>query len=140
MEVSFYRRGDDLTAVCADQDIIINCLALNHGTRTLLDAKFFNNLKQHSYYISVANNEICDTEAMLAALDHNILAGVATDCASIQVGDAYDPYFIRLSHHPKILATPHIAFNTDVSSRVGVDMMINNIEAWLNGLPINLVK
>jgi phosphoglycerate dehydrogenase-like enzyme len=55
------------------------------------------------------------------------------------VGDTYDPYFVRLSKHPKILATPHIAFNTVVSSCVGVGTMIDNIEAWQKGDPINLV-
>jgi phosphoglycerate dehydrogenase-like enzyme len=139
MKVSYYERGDSLEQKSAGQDIIINCLALNSTTRNLLDDAFFKNLKKDTYYISVAINEICDVEAMLAALDGGTLAGVATDCATIQVGNAYDPYFVRLSKHPKVLATPHIAFNTTVSARVGVDIMIDNIEAWLAGSPINLV-
>jgi phosphoglycerate dehydrogenase-like enzyme len=140
MQVVYYRRGDDLMQRIAGQEVIINCLALNAETQNLLDSSFFNNLKKGAYYISVANNEICDTEAMVAALNEGNLAGVATDCASIQVGDAYDPYFVQLSKHPKVLATPHIAFNTTVSARVGVDIMIDNIEAWLKGRPINLVR
>ena len=139
MQVSYYRRGDSLQEKTKDCDCVVNALALNPQTRNLLDGTFFNGLKKGAYYITVANNEISDTEAMLAALDKGILSGVATDCATIQVGDAYDPYFVRLSKHPNVLATPHIAFNTTTSARVGVDVMIDNIEAWLAGNPINLV-
>lgn len=76
---------------------------------------------------------------MLEALDKNILAGVAIDCGSIQVGKADDPFYIRLSKHSKILVTPHIAYNTDVTDRKGNRIMIDNIEAYLKGNPINLV-
>ncbi len=41
---------------------------------------------------------------------------------------------------PKIVVTPHIAWNTDAERRKANDMMIDNIEAWINKKPINLIK
>ncbi len=139
MQVSFFRRGDDLTTATAGQDIIVNCLSSNPSTAGLLSQNFFSRLKPGAYFITVAIEDTLDTEAMLAALESGQLAGVATDCASVQVGNAYDPFFLRLAHHPKVLATPHIAYNTLLSAKVGVDMMIDNIEAWLAGKPQNIV-
>lgn len=139
MPVTFFGRGDDLRAAVAGKDVVVNCLSLNPSTRNLLDADFFASLQKGSYFVTITNNETCDSDAMLAALDNGTLAGVATDCASIQVGNAHDPYFVRLSRHPKVLATPHIAYNTHVSARVGVNMMIDNIEAWLAGRPQHIV-
>lgn len=40
----------------------------------------------------------------------------------------------------EIVATPHIAHNSDITDRVGGEMVINNIEAWLKGKPVNLVE
>lgn len=139
MNVSYFRRGDDLQAATKNANVVINCLSSNPDTQGLLDAEFFAALKPGTYFISIANNEITDTKALLTALDNNILAGAATDCGSSQVSDAYDPYYVQLKDHPKILATPHIAFDTIVSRRRGVDVMIDNIEAWLKGSPQNLV-
>ena len=42
--------------------------------------------------------------------------------------------------HLKIIATPHIAYNSDYTDTLGNKMMIDNIEAWLGGKPINLVS
>ncbi len=77
---------------------------------------------------------------MLEALDNGTLAGVACDAGGIQVGDVYDPYYKKLLRHQKILATPHIAYKTDATNKTGNDMMINNIEAWIKGKPINICQ
>jgi phosphoglycerate dehydrogenase-like enzyme len=67
------------------------------------------------------------------------LAGAAIDAGGVQVGNYNDPYYQKLINHPKILATPHIAYNTDITARVANDMMIDNIEAWIKGTPKNLI-
>ena len=77
---------------------------------------------------------------MLGALDKGILAGVAHDAGGIKVGDTADPFYQKLLKHPKVLVTPHIAYNTDVRARVSYDMMIDNVEAWIKGKPINLLE
>ncbi|MFA5184296.1 MAG: NAD(P)-dependent oxidoreductase [Patescibacteria group bacterium] len=139
MKVRYFNRGDDLLGSIKDADVVVDALSLNPSTVGLLNRDFFNSFKPGSYFITVTSSEIYDLEAMLEALDSNLLAGVATDCGSIQFGDVADPLYIRLAQHPKILATPHIAHNTDVTDRRGNKMMIDNIEAYLEGAPINLI-
>ncbi len=139
MTVSFFRRGDDLKASVKNADIVVDALGLNATTVGLLGKEFFSWLKPDAYFVSVTGSEIIDTDALIAALDANKLAGAATDCGGIQVGDIGDPYYRRLAGHPSVIATPHIAYNTTRTSRVANDMMISNIEAYLQGRPTNLV-
>jgi len=139
MNVKYFMRGDNLLESVKNSDVIVDTLSLNSSTIGLLDNKFFKSLKKGSYFITVTSPRIYDVEAMLEALNSNILAGVANDCGGIQVGDVGDEFFIRMAKHPKILATPHISYNTDFTDRKANKMMIDNIEAYIAGNPINLV-
>jgi len=139
MNVTYFTRHDNLLDSIKEADIVVDALALNQETTGLLDKKFFNSFKNGTYFVTVTGQQIYDIEAMLKSLDNNILAGVGIDCGSIQVGNAADPLYIRLSQYPKILATPHIAYNTDVTDRQTSKMMIDNVEAYLSGKPMNLV-
>lgn len=139
MEVTFFRKGEDLLKSAASADLIANCLSYNPTTENLLDSTFFDSLKKGSYYLSITSDKIHDIDALIGSLNKGILSGAALDFGDIKVGNYSDHLYQKLIKHPKILATPHIAYNTDVTSRVSYDMMIDNIEAWLNGTPKNLL-
>lgn len=139
MNVSYFKRGDDLLKSVKNADVVVDTLSSNPTTKGLLDEKFFLSLKNGSYFLTVTGTEIYDTDGIIKSLDQNILAGVAMDAGSIKVGDTNDPYYQKLLQHPKILATPHIAYNTWDTKRVANDMMIDNVEAWLKKKPINLI-
>jgi phosphoglycerate dehydrogenase-like enzyme len=138
MNVTYFRRGDDLRTKVKNAHIVIDALSTNSETKNLLGKDFFSWLKDGAMFITVSVDSV-DIPAMITALDRGKLAYVAHDAINIQVYDAGDPNYQILASHPKAYATPHIAFNTDVTRRIANDMMIDNIEAWLNGKPINLI-
>lgn len=140
MKVDYFRRGDDLAAKTKDADIVVDTLSSNPSTKNLLNRKFFIGLKNGAVFISVTGHSIVDIDAMFDSLDNGKLALAAHDSGGIQVGDTSDEFYQKLLKHPKILASPHISFNTDVTQRIRNDMMIDNIEAWLKGKPINLFQ
>jgi phosphoglycerate dehydrogenase-like enzyme len=140
MNVIFFERGDDLIKKIKGKSVIVNCLSTNTTTVGILDDKFFNSLDRSTYFISVSSNEIYDSAAMFNALDNGIIAGAAIDDGTMNVGDTNDSYYQKLLKHTKILATPHIAYNSDVSNREGNRIMIDNIEAYLANRPINLIN
>ena len=131
MIVNFFKRGDDLINSVKNADIIVNCLSANPITTGLLNKNFFNSLKKGSFFISSSRPQIYDIEALKEALDKEILSGAADDAANIEVGNIKEAEYKNLLNHPKILVTPHIAWNTDAQLRKGGDIMIDNIEAWL---------
>jgi len=139
MNVSYFQRGDDLLKSVKNADVVVDTLSSNPTTKGLLNEKFFLSLKEGSYFLTVTGTEIYDTDGIIKSLDQNILAGVAMDAGSIKVGNTNDPYYQKLLQYPKILTTPHIAYNTWDTKRVANDMMIDNVEAWLNKKPINLI-
>lgn len=139
MKVNFFQKGDNLIDSIKNADVIANCLSTNPSTIGLLDKDFFNSLKKGSLFISSSRSQIYDILALKDALDKGILIGAIDDSASSVVGDVDDVEYKNLLSHPKILVTPHISWNTDVEKRKANDMMIDNVEAYLKGEPINLI-
>lgn len=139
MQVSYFKHGDDLMESVKDADVIVDTLSSNDSTQKILNEKFFDSLKKGSHFITVTRAEVVDEEAMLAALDSGTLAGVATDCGGVLVGDTEDPFYKKMLAHPKIYATPHIAYSATKSFQLGNDIMINNVEAFIKGNPQNVV-
>ncbi len=90
-------------------------------------------------FITIAIDTV-DISAMITALDSGKLSCSAHDAINIQVYDTSHPNYQLLASHPKAYATPHVAFNTDVTRRIANDMMIDNVEAWLKGKPKNLIN
>jgi phosphoglycerate dehydrogenase-like enzyme len=140
MHVAYFTRGDDLKQVIKDADVIVDTLSANSSTIGLLGKDFFNSVKRGSIFISVTVDSIVDMDAMLAALDSGQLSYVAHDVMNANLADTSNLLYRKLSEHKNVLATPHIASLTDVTTRIGNDMMIDNIEAWVKGKPINVFK
>ena len=139
MEVKYYTKHDNLIDSIKNADVVINCLATNKSTLNLLDRNFFFSFKQGSYFINVCDYVIYDIDALISALDKGIIAHAAIDAMWIQVGDTSDQFYKKIVAHNKIIATPHIAWATDVNDELGNKMMIENIEAWINKKPINII-
>lgn len=138
MNVSFFKRGDNLLQSVKDADIVIDTLSANPSSKGLLNKEFFQSVKQDSIFVSVTVDSIEDFDAMFSALDEGRLTYVAHDVMNAPLGDTSYPLYNKLRKHPNVYTTPHIAAFTDVTSRIGNDMMIYNIEAWVKGKPINV--
>lgn len=139
MNVSYFTKGTNLYESIKNQDAIVNCLSYNPSTENILNKKFFHELKKGSYFLSIASKKTFNFEALIYALDNNILKSAAIDDGDMNVCDTRDPFYVKMLKHTKIITTPHIAWNSDFSNKLGNDIMIDNIDAWLRGKPINLV-
>ncbi len=140
MEITFFEINDNLSDKTKNADIIINCLSTNPSTTSILNREFFSNLTKGVYLVSITPSEIFDINALFEAIDQNIIAGMATDCASISPSDTLDENYLRFANHPQILATPHITFESDTTRRDANNIILNNIETWIAGNPINIIN
>lgn len=132
MNVKIYKRNDDLINLVKDADIIANCLRKNSETENFLNDNFFSNLKQGSFFISVTPVNLYDYAAMERALDNGILAAVAEDASSRDVGNLENEVYQKLLKHNNILVTPHIAWMTDYEAEKTYNRMIDIIRNWKN--------
>lgn len=140
IKVTYFRRGDNLTESIQDADFVINCLANNQETKGILNKAFFESLKSNSFFVSITDTEIYDVDALIDAVESGRLAGIAIDPAGIGIFDAKGEVYLKLKQYSKIIVTPHIAFHTDMTTRVANNIMIDNVEAWVKNEPINLVN
>jgi phosphoglycerate dehydrogenase-like enzyme len=127
-KVRYVTRDDDLMTAVKGCQLIVNSLSSTPSSTRLLDRGFFRAL-EHTF----------DVKALLEALDDGILAGAAIDCDPQTPFDTANAYYRTLAAHEKVLATPHVAFATTQAGRQSLDTVVENIEAFANGQPRNVL-
>jgi phosphoglycerate dehydrogenase-like enzyme len=138
-EVRYATRGDDLMTAAKGCQLIVNSLSSTPSSAQLLDRDFFRALEPGSYFITYVRPHTFDVEALLTALDDGILAGAAIDCDPQTPFDTANAYYRTLAAHEKVLATPHVAFATTQAERQSLDTVVENVEAFVNGRPRNVL-
>jgi phosphoglycerate dehydrogenase-like enzyme len=138
-KVRYVTRGDDLMTAVKGCQLIVNSLSSTPSSAQLLDRRFFRALEPGSYFITYVRPHTFDVTALLEALDDGILAGAAIDCDPQTPFDTANDYYRTLAAHEKVLATPHVAFATTQAGRQSLDMVVENVEAFANGRPRNVL-
>ncbi len=139
MKVTFWKRGEELSKVLKNSDVIYCALPLSDETKGLLGEKEFALIKTGAYFVTTSHNQIYNHDALLNALNKN-LAGAAIDLEGTNIGDYKAEAYLKFKNHPKVLITPHVAAKTDYAIKRGYDMMIDNIEAFVKGKSTNIVN
>jgi phosphoglycerate dehydrogenase-like enzyme len=137
--VRYVTRDDDPRTAAAGCPLIVNSLSCTPSSAQLLDREFFCALDPGSYFVTYCRPHTFDVKALLHALDEGILAGAAIDCDPQVPFDTANAYYRTLLDHEKVLVTPHIAFATTQAAQQGLDMLVENVEAFANGEPRNVL-
>lgn len=131
-----------LEELLAQSDIVtIHCPYLP-STHHLINQQNIGLVKKGAYLINTARGAIVETAAMMSALKSGQLGGAGLDVleeeASMKAGDmSIDRDLVMM---PNVIVTPHNAFNTKEAFLRILDTTMDNIVAFVNGAPINLVK
>ncbi len=112
------------------------------STHHLINQQNIGLIKKGAYLINTARGAIVETAAMMNALRSGQLGGAGLDVLEEEVGMKEGDMTIdrELVTMPNVLVTPHNAFNTKEAFFRILDTTIDNIVAFANGAPINLVK
>jgi phosphoglycerate dehydrogenase-like enzyme len=76
MNVTYFKRGNDLIKKVKGADVIVDVLGANDQTYKIYNRDFFQSLKKGSFFITVTGDKLWDADAMIEALDQRILAGI----------------------------------------------------------------
>ena len=118
-----------LDELLAKSDIVSANCSVNDATRDLFGAKTFSKMKDGAYFINTARGETVVEEDLVAALKSGKLAGAALDVTRKEPIPADSP----LVGCPNLIVTPHIAGSADDVQACGTFMVIESLQAYLEG-------
>ncbi|OHA94733.1 MAG: hypothetical protein A3D37_00485 [Candidatus Zambryskibacteria bacterium RIFCSPHIGHO2_02_FULL_38_22] len=131
-------------------DIISIHSSLSDSTRHMINEKSIKHTKKGAVLINTARGGLIETSALVNALKEEIISAAGIDVLE-EEGDMIDeekllinphPNMEELKNvlanhylidHPRVIITPHIAFNTDEAVKRILDTTIENISSFVNG-------
>jgi phosphoglycerate dehydrogenase-like enzyme len=122
----------DLHAMLPEADVVAICLPLTDETQGLFDDEAFAAMKDGAYLINVGRGRVVDTAALLRALDGGRMAGACLDVVDPEPLPADHP----LWRHPKVLITPHVSSDAELTDRRRWDLMRENLRRFSAGEPL----
>ncbi|WP_426209102.1 D-2-hydroxyacid dehydrogenase [Massilia sp. TWP1-3-3] len=118
-------------------DVISLHLPLNEQTRKLIGAAELATMKRSALLINTARGGLVDEAALAQALTNGVIGGAGFDVLSQEPPLPDNPLLqLRL---PNFILTPHVAWASAGAMQTLADMLIDNIEAWHAGRPLNVV-
>lgn len=102
---------DRLHDLCTEADFIVVAAPHNAASDNLIDADFIGRMKPNASIVNVGRGAVVDEDALVAALDAGRIRAAGLDT----VRDEPPVEGSRLSGHPRIVLTPHIAGVTEVA-------------------------
>jgi D-3-phosphoglycerate dehydrogenase len=124
-----------LEALAERADYVSVHTLLNPETRHLIGEKFLRRMKPTALLINTSRGPIVDEAALLAALKEKRIRGFGADTYNVEPLPNDHP----LRSEPRALLTPHLGYVTEETYRNFYGGMVQAIEAWLAGKPINVL-
>lgn len=140
MNVSYFNRGDDLISKARVADVVINALNCNASSKNLLNADFFASMKHGAFYVTFARPYTYDIDGLIKAIENEIVGGAAIDCDPEPLFDISNEFYKKCMTNEKILVTPHVAGITKQAADNGIEILVQNVESYLNGNPKNILS
>ena len=117
-------------------DILTIHSVLSPRTRGIVGARELGLMKPTALLINTSRGPIVDEAALLAALKEKRIAGFGADTFDVEPLPPEHP----LRSEPRALLTPHLGYVTEETYRDFYGGMVQAIEAWLAGKPINVLS
>ena len=124
-----------LDEVLGESDVVSVHVALAPETEKLLDARALALTKPGVILVNTARGEILDEAALHAALVSGHVGAAALDV----YGEEPLPPDHPLLDLDNVVLTPHVAYNTPEATHALLDITIDNVVAYFEGRPVNVV-
>jgi D-lactate dehydrogenase len=145
-----------LDELLAQSDIISLHAPHLPETHHMIGMENIKKIKRGAYLINTARGGLVDTAAVVLALSEGILSGAGLDTLEEEGTMVNEMKMITDAHpneatlktvlenhylinHPRVIITPHNAFNTQEALERILGTTIDNIKAFVDGSPANVV-
>lgn len=126
----------ELQSLLASADVVSLHCPLTEGTRHLIHRETLRLMKPTAILINTGRGPLVDDEALAEALNEGRLRAYCADVVTEEPPKADHP----LLHAPNAFITPHIAWATVEARKRLLQTAIGNVEAFVNGHPVNVVS
>ncbi len=146
----------DFDELLQTSDVISLHVPLNPHTQGLINKENISKIKKGAYLINTSRGEVVETEALVEALEKEILAGAGLDVLEEESFMGHEVDLLAEEHpnpdalktvlqnqylidHPQVIITPHNAFNTKEAIERIFATTVENIKAYKSGQVVNVV-
>lgn len=117
-------------------DVISIHMPMSERSAGIIGADDIARMKRDAFLINTSRAPLVDEKALIEALHARRIGGYGVDVYDIEPLAADDPY----RHLPNVIATPHVGYVTDENYRLFYGQSLENLEAWILGAPIRVLK
>ena len=126
----------DFDTLLQNSDIVTVHCPLNDQSLKMFSFDAFSKMKKGAFFINTSRGGVVDEDALLDALENGHLSGAALDVLNNEPMSAD----CLLLGAPKVVITPHTSW-APLATRIRLmDIVENNISAFLSGNPKNVVN
>lgn len=124
----------DLDKLLAQSDVVCITCSVNDTSKNLINSSNMKNIKKGAVLIG-STWGIVEEQALVAAINSGLIAAVSFD-AAIESNDKISDAL----RHGKVFLTPHIAYNTVESEMRQLDICVDNVISFINGIEKHIVN
>ena len=126
----------DLKELFQTADIVSLHCPLTEKTRNLINQQHLTLMKKSAFLINTSRGPLVDEAALAHALNTDQIAGAALDVLAVEPPTKNNPLF----NAKNLFITPHIAWATRAARTRLLQTAIQNLKAFLEGKPQNVVN
>jgi glycerate dehydrogenase len=117
-------------------DVVSLHCPLTNDNKHMVNAKRLATMKRDALLINTSRGPLVDGAALADALSRGVIGGAGLDVLEVEPPKADNP----LMSAPNCLITPHVAWYAQASRKRLMDIAADNLRAFVEGKPKNLVK
>lgn len=118
-----------------ESDVIAICAPLTRETDDMIGAEEIAKMKAGVIVVNTSREKIVHKAAIIEAVQSGKLFGYGIETTIMTPIPSDDPYFFQ----PRILVSPHNAFNTEEADQKSFELIVENVKAWITGHPQDIV-
>jgi len=136
-KIKEYGNKTDIDLLMKESDFITLHAVATEENDNLINEERIKMMKNSGYLINTAKGSLVDYDYLHVALSKNEIAGAALDVFPLEPIDE-DNEFLELEN---VIVMPHICGNTTEVIHRQSEMLLKDINTWLNnGIPINVLN
>lgn len=125
-----------LDELLKNSDFVTLHCPLTPNTKHIINKDTLSLMKPSAFIINTARGGLINEKDLIDALREKKVAGAALDVQDPEPPEPTNPLF----EMDNVILTPHIGWKCLESRQRLIDLLADNIEAFINGKPINIVE